>query len=266
MAVMRAVLSSLFWTYLAISASVLLGIALVLWLPSRVVDRTGWLLHRLTSWWGWHYVALWPWWRITVVGRERLPRGPAVLAPNHQSMADILAIFGLFAHFKWVSKAEVFRVPVIGPILRLNRYVPIRRGDPASAAAMLAACRRHLAEGTSIVLFPEGTRTRDGALLPFRHGAFKLAIEARVPVVPIVVFDTFAALPPSGWVLAERVDARVEVLPAIPWDATGGDVAALAALTRDRIATRLAELEAGRSERAVAQAKRLGRRWETTPR
>jgi 1-acyl-sn-glycerol-3-phosphate acyltransferase len=257
---MRPLFSIAFWLYLAVTATILFGIALVLWVPSIVFDRRRVVLHRLTSLWARHYIALWPWWRIVIVGRHRLPAGAAVIAANHQSMADILALFGLYSDFKWVSKAEVFSAPIIGWIMLMNRYIPLRRGDPASIAVMMKRCREHLQEGSSVLIFPEGTRSRDGTLKPFKHGAFTLAIEARVPLVPVVVHDTLAALPPSGWVLRERVDARVEVLDPIPWDATGGDVQALSDLARDRIDARLRELQGERSERGAAQAVRLGHR------
>jgi 1-acyl-sn-glycerol-3-phosphate acyltransferase len=135
---------------------------------------------------------------------------------NHQSFLDILILFRLFRHFKWVSKAEMFRIPCIGWNMSLNRYVKLRRGSPESIAHMMAACEKHLAQGSSIMIFPEGTRSEDGRLRSFKHGAFTLARNANVPLLPIVVEGTAHALPKHGFVLRGRHAIRVRVLPEIP--------------------------------------------------
>jgi 1-acyl-sn-glycerol-3-phosphate acyltransferase len=154
-----------------------------------------------------------PLWRARIEGRERLPwRGPAVLVANHLSMLDILVLYGLFRPFKWVSKAELFRVPVVGWNMWLNDYVPLRRGDRESVRKMMEHCRRHLEAGSPVLLFPEGTRSETGALQPFKDGAFRLAVAAGVPVIPLAVTGTGDALPKRGLVLRRRMDARVQVL------------------------------------------------------
>ena len=100
-----------------------------------------------------------------MTGRENLPwRGPAVIVANHLSLLDILVLYGLFRPYKWVSKASVFKVPFIGWNMRLNDYVAIRRGDRESIKEMMNHCRQHLANGSPILLFPEGTRSPDGVL------------------------------------------------------------------------------------------------------
>jgi 1-acyl-sn-glycerol-3-phosphate acyltransferase len=233
---MRTILSVMFWAYLVISSIVLWSWAVVIWLVTLPFDKNLKALHWFSSWWGYHYVWLWPWWWVTYEGRDKLPKGPAVLAANHQSMADILVLYGLIHPFKWVSKAEIFKVPIIGWNMRMNDYVRLERGRATSAKKMMKACLEHLARGASIMIFPEGTRTRDGELRPFKHGAFTMAIDAKVPVVPILVEGTYTILPPTGWVLTQGMTRpTVRVLDPIPYDATGGDVAALCELTRERI-------------------------------
>jgi 1-acyl-sn-glycerol-3-phosphate acyltransferase len=137
-----------------------------------------------------------------------------------------------------VSKAEIFRVPVIGWNMRLNGYVPLVRGSGESIRRMLARCGDLLAAGSPVLIFPEGRRTDDGALQPFKAGAFDLAVRYGVPVYPIAVHGTRHALPKRGLVLREHVDARVEVLsPLDPADFA--DAAALRDAARDRIAAAL---------------------------
>lgn len=102
---------------------------------------------------------------MTVRGRERIdPRATYVMVANHQSLLDILVLFRLFRHFKWVSKVENFKVPFVGWNMRLNRYIPLKRGDRASVIEMIARCERTLRSGSSIMMFPEGTRSQDGHL------------------------------------------------------------------------------------------------------
>ena len=157
-----------------------------------------------------------PLWTLRVEGRERLPRhGAAVLVANHASLIDILVLFDLFRPYKWVSKASNFRLPFVGWNMRLNDYVPLRRGDRESVLEMLAHCGRHLERGSPILMFPEGTRSADGALKAFKDGAFDLAVAHGVPVIPIAVHGTAAALPKHGLVLEQHVDARIEVLEPI---------------------------------------------------
>ena len=103
-----------------------------------------------------------------MTGRENIVPGDTyMIVANHLSLLDILVIFRLFKDFGRVSKIEVFRVPVIGWNMSLNRYVPLRRGDRESVPQMLEACRGHLEQGSSIMMFPEGTRSADGQLRPF---------------------------------------------------------------------------------------------------
>ena len=146
-----------------------------------------------------------------------------MMVANHQSLGDILVLFGVKRHFKWVSKASVFNLPFIGWNMSLNAYVRLVRGDRASIDAMLGDCRAHLGAGSAIMMFPEGTRSRDGEIKAFKHGAFSLASEMKVPVVPIVVTGTMDALPKSGWIMrnGRRLDLRVRVLT--PVDSTAFD-------------------------------------------
>src|SRR5262249_52868658 len=101
--------------------------------------------------------------------------------------------------------------------MTMNRYIKLRRGDKESVEQMMAACERTLGEGNSIMMFPEGTRSADGRLKPFKHGAFTLAQRVHEPILPTVVEGTAAALPKRGFVLQGRHAIRIRVLDAIPY-------------------------------------------------
>jgi 1-acyl-sn-glycerol-3-phosphate acyltransferase len=127
--------------------------------------------------------------------------------------------------------------------MRLNRYVRLRRGDSDSASQMMNDCRQHLREGSSVFLFPEGTRTKDGALRPFKNGAFQLAVEMNVPVVPMALNGTREVLPTQGFVIRNvRLNGKVRVLPAVHPDDCGGDVQVLKNRTRAAIQTALDDI------------------------
>jgi 1-acyl-sn-glycerol-3-phosphate acyltransferase len=204
-------------------------------------DRRRVCLHRFTCFWASLYTWLNPAWRVSVLGREKICRGEAyVMVANHLSLLDILVLFRLFRHFKWVSKIENFRIPFIGWNMSLNGYIRLRRGDRRSVVEMLEACERTLAEGSSILIFPEGTRSPSGRLRAFKSGAFEIALRARRPILPIVIEGTADALPKRGFLLRGRHPISVTVLDPIGVEALAGhDGAALAGLVRERIAARL---------------------------
>ena len=212
----------------------------MLWAVTAPFDRRKLLLHLYSSAWAVLYIRVNPLWRLHTSGRRLLPwRGAAVLVANHASLIDILVLFDLFRPFKWVSKAEIFRVPVIGWNMRLNDYVPLVRGSSESVRRMMAHCDRLLAAGSPVMFFPEGRRTDDGRLQAFKDGAFELAIRHQIPVFPIAVHGTRRALPKRGLVLRDRVDARVQVLA--PLDPAGfADTAALRDAARHEIDAALA--------------------------
>ena len=165
--------STAFWTFLTISSISLFPVAALVWLVTLPFDRRKVVLHQFTCFWGSIYTWLNPAWPVTIAGREHIDSKTAyVMVANHQSLLDILVLFRLFRHYKWVSKAANFRIPWIGWNMRMNGYIELRRGNPESIAKMMQACADNLARGSSVMLFPEGTRSRDGRLKAFKHGAF----------------------------------------------------------------------------------------------
>ncbi len=210
-------LSAAYWFFITISSITLFPLALTIWLLTLPFDRRKWLLHRFTCGWASLYTWLNPAWNITIVGREHIQPGVAyMMIANHQSLLDVLVLFRLFRHFKWVSKAENFRVPCIGWNMSLNGYIKLRRGEKDSIDNMMIACERTIRQGSSVMMFPEGSRSRDGLLRTFKHGAFTIARNTQTPLLPIVIEGTGDALPKAGWVLRWRGHITVRVLPPIP--------------------------------------------------
>ncbi len=216
---LRRIGSSLFWAFIVVTSILLFPVALLIWAATLLFDKRLALLHQFTCFWASLYTWLNPAWRVSVEGRERIrPNRAYVMVANHQSLLDILVLFRLFAHFKWVSKIENFRVPCIGWNMSLNRYIKLRRGDKDSVAEMIRACLQTIGEGNSIMMFPEGTRSVDGTLREFKHGAFTIAKQTQSPLLPIVIRGTADALPKRGFVLQGRHAIRVCVLDEVPYE------------------------------------------------
>jgi 1-acyl-sn-glycerol-3-phosphate acyltransferase len=211
-----AVFSVAYWGFVALMMPLFFAVALAVFVVTWPFDRRRVALHLWSCFWASFYIYANPLWRVRFSGRSKLPwRGPAVIVANHLSLIDILVLYGLYRPFKWVSKAAVFKVPAVGWNMVLNDYVRLTRGDRDSIRAMMAHCRAHLARGAPVLIFPEGTRSPDGRLQAFRDGAFRLAIEAGCPVIPVVVRGTAESLPKHGLVLRQRMDGTVTVLDPV---------------------------------------------------
>ena len=216
---MRMIGSLLFWGFMVVSSILIFPFALVVWLITVPFDRRRWVIHRFTSLWASLYTWLNPAWRVRVIGRERLYEdGPTVLVANHNSLLDILVLFRLQSHFRWVSKQENFRVPCVGWNMTLCDYIPLRRGDALSVQAMMRHCDRAIRGGNSIMMFPEGTRSSTDQMRPWKPGAFQIAERNGVPIQPIVVRGTAEALPKRGFILQGRHAITIEILDPIPAD------------------------------------------------
>ena len=188
-------------------------------------------------------VALNPLWRFSTSGvRIRDPRRPYVAVSNHESLADIFLISHLPWEMKWLSKDAIFRIPVMGWMMYLAGDIAVKRNQRSSRADALQQCRDRLRNRVSIMIFPEGTRSRTDDLLPFKDGAFRLAIEAGVPILPLVVAGTRSAMR-KGSLVFGRSRAEVRALEPIPTDGmTLADVPALRDRVRELIIAARAEL------------------------
>ncbi len=212
--------SSVFLVFIALTSIPFYLIAVILRLLTYPFDRRLRLLHLFTCFWASFYTWTMPAWRIRIEGRENVRKDAAyVVVSNHQSQLDILVAFRLFFHYKWVSKVEMFRVPLIGWNMTLNRYIKLKRGDKKSVEQMLKECEVHLNEGSSIFMFPEGTRSPDGEVKAFKPGAFQLALEKKVPILPIVISGTNKALPKYSMNFTGVQKMYIKIFEEIPYAA-----------------------------------------------
>jgi 1-acyl-sn-glycerol-3-phosphate acyltransferase len=176
---------------------------------------------------------------VHVRGLEHLGAGPYIFAPNHQSHFDIAALLGyLPGSNRFAAKREMFDEPILGAVLRTMGMIPIDRNDPLAAMDQLNQLKL---DGSSVIIFPEGTRSRDGALLPFKKGPFVAAIMLGVPVVPVVCKGTTRIMPKGKYLSILPGSAEIVVLDPIE---TAGmsfdDRDRLRDMVRDQIAAELA--------------------------
>ncbi|HEX4422023.1 MAG TPA: lysophospholipid acyltransferase family protein [Kofleriaceae bacterium] len=183
-------------------------------------------------------------WTFDIEG-ERPPdidtKGYVVIA-NHESQADPFLLSFLPWDMRWVAKESLFKQPLTGWAMKLGGDIPLRRGEGDSVRACLLECEHALRGGISIMMFPEGTRSLDGELLPFKDGAFDLAIRAGVPILPIALAGTRAMRPKhSRWF--GKAHACAKILPPIPTTGlTDADIAPLRDQAHTTIAAVLPEL------------------------
>ena len=209
--------ATLLITFVFATSTVFFLVALCIWLVTYFLDPRLWLLHRFTCFWASLYIWIFPPWQVTVNGREKIDKNKTyVIVSNHQSLVDILVAFTLFTHFKWVSKDEIFQIPLVGWNMALNQYIRLKQGRKTSVKQMYSACGKHLKRGSSVYLFPEGTRSRNGKLGAFKEGAFILAKRQRVAILPIVINGSKHAVPKNRFNFSGRSDVHVQVLDEIP--------------------------------------------------
>jgi len=139
-----------------------------------------------------------------VHGQQNLAPGEHyVFACNHSSSVDIPVLQAILpTNFRWIAKIELFRFPIFGPAMRAVGYIPINRSSSREAIRSLQEAAARIAGGASVVIFPEGTRTSDGEVLPFKSGAFTLAIKSGRPVIPVYIHRSFEAMRPKSYVVS----------------------------------------------------------------
>jgi len=213
-------------------------LALLIYACTAPFDKRLVWLHMFTSFWACLYLWTMPAWSVTASGREKIRKGVTyVVVSNHQSALDILVAFRLFFPFKWVSKAEMFRVPFIGWNMALNGYIRLNRREKESRRQLMAACEKVLRQGSSVFFFPEGTRSESGRLKPFKPGAFILAHQMQLPLLTIAINGSRKALPKASLNFHGRHPIHIEVLEEIPYaDFAHLTVEQTAEMVRERIA------------------------------
>ena len=172
-------------------------------------------VHQIATGWGRSLFNLTPGWSIQIHGSEhsQSPQSqPAVIVSNHESATDILAFYQLNMQFRWIAKQKIFSLPIIGTAMRAADYVGVERGNKNSHQKALEDSRAVLRSGTNMLFFPEGTRSTTGAPRKFKIGAFKLAIEEDLPILPAILIGS-GKLMRKGTLIPNKATIDLHFLP-----------------------------------------------------
>lgn len=237
-------LSAIYYLFLVLLCTffmILSAVALVVCRPfdpgRRVVHNLSRVLVRI-------FFFIPPLWRTRVEGLEHIERGKAyVIVLNHSTVIDIPALYYVPLNFRWVSKREVFKVPFFGQFLHLHGDICIDRGRASEAMEkLLADGKRWIGRGASVAIFPEGTRSHDGEIYRFKAGAFTLAREAGVEILPVVLDGTTTMIGRNG-MFNWRNKLTVSILPPVSAErVAAADPKELMEQVRASMCVRLAEI------------------------
>jgi 1-acyl-sn-glycerol-3-phosphate acyltransferase len=241
---MRTIVSYALWGLIGLLALVWLPLLVVIYAITAPFDPGRYVAGRWFRRAAVAAVKLIPFWEFHTEGVIiEDPRRPYVAVSNHESYADIFLLSHLPWEMKWLAKAAIFRIPVMGWMMKMAGDIEVHRGDARSRARALEGVRDRLSKRVSVMIMPEGTRSPHADLLPFRDGAFRVAVETGLPILPIAVAGTRDAMAKDS-MRFNRARAVARVLaPVETQGLTEADVPALRDGVRDLIAAARDELK-----------------------
>lgn len=208
-------LSFYLWTVVVLVTGFISALILLSF-PLAIFDHERRLAHRLGSLWGSLLQQANPFWKLRVTGAGRIRPGRSyVLVSNHSSLADIVCLFSLGHQFKWLAKKSLFQIPFFGWAMRVMRYIPLERGRHGSIRESYREALYWLQKDVSVLIFPEGTRSRTGKMGHFKDGAFRLALESGRPIVPIVLAGTEKVISKGKTGFGKARVAYMSILPPV---------------------------------------------------
>lgn len=239
--------SSIVWLIAVIYIILFFPLTFLIWLIVLPFDRKRKIMHLILIWQSVIFASLMPIWNIKIEGRYKAGKDSTyVIISNHQSILDILIINCLRYRFKWISKIENMNVPVLGWYLKMADYITVDRGNKESKEEMLDKSLKCLMDGNSVMMFPEGTRSINGEIGFFKRGAFQLALNAKKPILPVLLDGTGGILPKHGLIFNTGHRIRVKVFDPVTPELFNTDDPDTLALSFKAFMTR--ELENMRNE------------------
>lgn len=242
--VLRTLVSIYVWAATALILTFLQPVLAFLWLVTRPFDRGQRFVGRVFRSSGLATVLLNPYWNFRLERGTSAPfHEPSIVVSNHESEADIFLSCLLPWDLKYLAKDSIYDTPIMGWGMKMAGDIGVDRNDRRSGVRALIECRKKLAAGVSVIIFPEGTRSRTEEMLPFKEGAFRLAVDAQLPIQPVVVAGTRHALPP-GSIQFGSARAVIRILDPVPTTGlTTADVSALTERVRGIIGEARVELQ-----------------------
>lgn len=216
---MSKILFSIYvWIVVALITITLTPVLSLLWVLTVLFDKKLLVVNTFSNFWGSLFTWVVPGWKVDIIGKEKLNKNAKILVANHQSQEDIILFYRLGIPFRWVSKAEVFKIPFYGWMMQLRGDIKLQRSSKTSIKKMMFDAAKVLQKDCVIAIFPEGTRSKTGKLGNFKDGAFRLAQEIKVPIVPIVIQGTGQNLVYPNGLLRGKHHTTIKVLDEIPYE------------------------------------------------
>ena len=237
-------LTILYYLVCLVAATVLFVASFIALVVCYPFDKKRVVVHTLSKWITDVVFGLPIFMKREVIGLENIdPNKAYVMVLNHNSMVDIMSIYNLPLVFKWVSKKEVYRIPIVGQLLFAHGDIVINRASTKEAMQLVhTRGLEWLKKGACVSIFPEGTRSKDGEIHNFKSGAFILAKEAGVPILPIVL-DGTNTMVRNGWLMNWRNKITIRVLPPVSAeDVQNRDIKDVMAEVRENMVETLAEI------------------------
>ena len=242
----RAVVSAAVWPVWAIIVVTWTPLVALAFVLTAWWDRRRWWVGRVFRLAAAAALRATPLWTARYTGELPADRDrPYVVVSNHVSLADVVVLGALPWEMKWVSKVANFRIPLLGQMMRMAGDVRVKRDDRESRKRAYGELKAWVERGVPVIIFPEGTRSKTGEMLPFRNGAFRLAIETGTPVLPLALHGTREAIQ-KGSLVFGSAEAKVAIGDPVPVEGLGlEDVEELRDRVRAMIRRRRDELAGG---------------------
>lgn len=234
---MKLIFTLLMWLYAAVSCVILFPLNLLVFVLVYPFDKRRTIIHEMSRFWALHYYWIAPGWKIDVQGKEKIdPNDTYIIVSNHQSLMDICLLYVIPLNFRWVSKAEVKKFPIVGWMLSLHGDITIHRGHTESTKKMNRLVGEWLNRKVSITFFPEGTRTKTGEINRFKEGAFVAAQKNNVKILPVVLNGNFFVMAKGAWTLNPKQRFSVRIMDPISLEEIHAkDTKTLAAEVREKM-------------------------------
>lgn len=212
---METIFSILLWLYWSTCIILCFFVVLVLYVITLPFDRYNRIPNKAVKMLAWIMMKVNPGWTFEITGADLSKLGkPTIVVANHQSFLDMPLSYMLPWTMKWVAKKDLFRIPIFGWIISMTGHLAIDRQSSRSVKK-LDKLLQPIKDGIPAMIFPEGTRTRDGNLQPFKNGAFKLAMRYNFNILPIALEGGYQAMPSGSWKVAKRQHFQLSVLDPV---------------------------------------------------
>ncbi len=209
-------LSLWIWTAGFILTTLLFLVMLFFTIILYPFDKQRKVEHTQCFWWANALIKTNPFWKISISGLENINKNTTyVIIANHQSLADIIILYKTKMQFKWVAKASLFKVPILGWCMTLCKHIMLERGNFSSIKKVYHEASIYLKNNMSVLFFPEGTRSKTNEMNTFQNGAFKLAIKEKKPILPIVLKGTRDAIQKGSWIFNKKIYCTITICAPI---------------------------------------------------